>query len=429
MEKYPPGLKNVLEFPLMDALFGRRSRRFPIGAAIPDGPLAFSSRHKPLPLSELEEMMILTASGGNSGWHYMLKHHEGYGPHIPNDSAGAGGRTFPSAAGWQTSEIFYTNDEGIYFFPTRDAPSLVEQAEGDSRDIEKLLEAHGSRIQKLADSRLYLPPESAHIDGHNIWCANHPGSLLIIPVADIAQHLIAALCYLVQNGFCIYDNVHEEKIAGLDRFRHLVDVDSPAPLTEIELAALTMCTAELSTCCYAGMLILQAMGLGGWMYTGVNWLSVLGASGDPKVPGLGFRYDTDARWAIPNPTGLTGIFEGYCPPHYPDMRAAVEAFAQRKFGPGGPFHPDTPGPWKDNAKVRGSAQGYSEEFKDCVALMAQHIYDRFGKFPGTVPSVFIETILQAQHLDLEFYDHHFEPGAYLWTHAQHMTDWHPESIR
>jgi len=206
-------------------------------------------------------------------------------------------------------------------------------------------------------------------------------------------------------------------------------VDSPAPLTEIELAALTMCTAEISTCCYAGMLILQAMGLGGWMYTGINWLSVLGASGDPKVPGLGFRYDTDARWAIPNPTGLTGIFEGYCPPHYPDMRAAVEAFAQRKFGPGGPFHPDTPGPWKDNAKVRGSAQGYSEEFKDCVALMAQHIYDRFGKFPGTVPSVFIETILQAQHLDLEFYDHHFEPGAYLWTHAQHMTDWHPESIR
>jgi hypothetical protein len=33
----------------------------------------------------------------------------------------------------------------------------------------------------------------------------------------------------------------------------------------------------------------------------------------------------------------------YCPPHFRDMRAAVEALCQRKFGPGGPFHPDTAG--------------------------------------------------------------------------------------
>ena len=160
------------------------------------------------------------------------------------------------------SQVFYTNDEGIYFFPTRDAPALVEPAKDGSLDIEKVLDAH------LADGRLDLPPELDHVDGHNIWCANHPGSLLIIPIADVAQHLNAVLGYLVQNGSCIYNNIHDEKLAGLDRFRHLIDVDNPAPLTEIELGALTVCTAELSTCCYAGMLILQAMGLGGWMYTG-----------------------------------------------------------------------------------------------------------------------------------------------------------------
>jgi len=108
------------------------------------------------------------------------------------------------------------------------------------------------------------------------------------------------------------------------------------------------------------------------------------------------------------------------------MRAAVEAFAQRKFGSGGPFHPDTPGPWKDAAKVRGSTQVHSEEFKECVALMAQYIYDRFGKFPGTVPSIFSLMYLQAHHLGLEFYDHYFETGAYLKTHAQHMARWHPD---
>ena len=68
--------------------------------------------------------------------------------------------------------------------------------------------------------------------------------------------------------------------------------------------------------------------------------------------------------------------------------------------------------------MRGSAQVHSEEFQACVALMAQHVYDRFGKFPGTVPSIFILTYLQAHHLDLDFYDHHFQAGAYLRTHAR-----------
>lgn len=161
------------------------------------------------------------------------------------------------------------------------------------------------------------------------------------------------------------------------------------------------------------------------MFDGLNPFAVLGAEGTMEV-GLGFRYDTDERWPVPNPTGLGGIFEAFCPPHYPDMRAAVEALAQRKFGPGGPFHPDTPGPWKDNAKVRSSAQVFSEEFKECVTLMAQYVLKRFGKFPGTVPSIWVLIYLQAHHLDLDFYDHYFKLGAYLETHARHLARWHPE---
>jgi hypothetical protein len=46
------------------------------------------------------------------------------------------------------------------------------------------------------------------------------------------------------------------------------------------------------------MLLLQAMGLGGWLYHGIDRHAVLGATGDPNVPVLGFRYDTDDRWSI-----------------------------------------------------------------------------------------------------------------------------------
>jgi hypothetical protein len=106
------------------------------------------------------------------------------------------------------------------------------------------------------------------------------------------------------------------------------------------------------------------------------------------------------------------------------MRAAVEAVCRRKFGPGGPFHPETPGPWKDSARVRSAAQVHSEEFRECVALQAQYVLDTFGKFPGTVPSIFLITYLQAHHLDLEFYDKFYQPGAYLKTHKRHMKRWH-----
>jgi hypothetical protein len=424
LEREEQALQDLLAFPFVEALFGRRSRRFFRGAEIPDGPLAYRSHHEPLSLSELERTLILTAVGGNTGWHHSITRHDRYAPHLSNYPGAAGGRTFPSAAGFHTGEIFFTDDSGTYFFPTRDAPALAQRAEDGTMSVKELLAVHRPRIRKLSDQRIYLPPHEPYMEGHNTWVVNRPGSLLVIPVGDVAQHAIANLCFFTQNGYCIYDDVNRRRIPGLEQFADIVDVENPLPLTFLDQYSHTECTAELSTAAYAGMLMEQAMGLGGWMFNGIDRLTMLGASGDPDVPGLGFRYDTDERWALPNPTGLAGVFEGFCPPHYPTMRAAVDAFCQRKFGPGGPFHPDTPGQWKDSRKVRSSAQVHDEKFRACVALQAQYAYDTFGKFPATVPTIFILMYLQAHHLDLEYYDTLFKPGAYLYTHAEHLERWH-----
>jgi hypothetical protein len=83
-------------------------------------------------------------------------------------------------------------------------------------------------------------------------------------------------------------------------------------------------------------------------------------------------------WSIPNPTGIPGVFEVYCP----------------------------------------------DEIKECVTLQAQYIYDAYGKFPATIPSVFLLTYLQAQHIDLDFYDHYLKLGSYLSTHTNHMRKRH-----
>ena len=418
-------LRDLEDFPLVEALFGRRSRRFARGGEIPDGPLAYRSGHEPVPLSELERMLVLGAMGGTTGWHFSITRHARYAPHLSNYSAAAAGRTFPSAAGFHTAELFFTDDSGVYLFATRDAGALVDPATEEVTP-ELMVERHRGRVRKLDGGRLYLPAEEPYLEGHNTWCVNVPGSLLVIPVADIAQHLIAVLCFLVQNGYALYDDVNRREIPGLAGFSGLVNVDEPLPLTFAEQYALTEATAELATACYAGVLLLQGMGLGGWMFDGIDRFAMLGASGHPDVPGLGFRYDQDERWPVPNPTGREGVFEAYCPPHYPDMAAAVEAFAERKFGPGGPFHPGTPGAWTDSPRVRGSAQIHDPAFRACVARQAQYVFDTFGKFPGTVPSVFIMNYVQAHHLDLDFYDRFFKPGAYLRTHAQHMQRWHGE---
>ena len=423
--KLPAGFKDMSKFPFIEALTGRRSRRFFRGAEIPDGVFSYKSEHNPLPLIELEKLLVLSAVAGNTGWSFLIPYNDRYTPYLPNYASVPGGRTFPSSAGFHVSEVFFTDDEGVYMLQTREAPALTGRKEDGSFDLAATIEAHRSRIRKLADGRLHLPPRDPHIEGHNHWVVNRPGSLFIFPIADVALHNLLNLCYYLQNGYCLYNDVYGEEIKGLEKFRHLYDPGNLLPLSFIERYSLMEATTELTTSCYAGALMLQAMGLGGWMFNGVNPYSILGASGDPEVPGLGFRYDQRKDWAVPNVTGLRGVFEGHCPPHYPDMKAAVDAVIKKKFGPGGPFHIQTPGPWKDSVKVRGSAQIHNEEFQECVATQAEYILNRFGKFPGTVPTILAFVYLQAHHIDLEFYNRYFKPGAYLKTHAEHMGKWHP----
>jgi len=53
------------------------------------------------------------------------------------------------------------------------------------------------------------------------------------------------------------------------------------------------------------------------------------------------------------------------------------------------------------------------------------VYDTYGRFPGSFPTIALPGYVQAHHLDTEFYDRHFGPGAYLESHAAHLQRWHP----
>ena len=81
LPELPAGLRQAVQFPLIEAIQGRRSRRFPLGAEIPDGIFKFKSSHEPEPLTELEQMMVLTAVAGNRGWLNLIPYNENYLPH------------------------------------------------------------------------------------------------------------------------------------------------------------------------------------------------------------------------------------------------------------------------------------------------------------------------------------------------------------
>ncbi|MEO6792879.1 MAG: hypothetical protein ABI253_00680 [Mycobacterium sp.] len=416
-EQERAALAEAAGFGLFAAITGRRSRRFPVGGAIPDGALAYTSRQGVQPLSEVERALLLSLMVGVTGWHDGIAHHPGYAPALPNYPGSATGRAMPSAAGFHTSQLLFTDDTGCYLLPTRD------QAPRELDTIEQWISYTADSYVRLSDSRLELPREEPYMEGHNTWIGNHPGSLLAFGVADLAEHLLENLWFFAANGYRITDDINGRDIPGLQGFSHLAHADDPIPLSFVEQYTLTEASAELAIAAHNGALGLQAMGLGGWIFDGLDRLAVLGGSGDPRAPGFGFVADHDPRWSFPNVTGLPGHFETLSPPHVASVADGVRKLVARKFGPGGPFHPDTPGPWTDARQVRASALPL-DGIAELVTLQASYIYDTFGKLPGTVPTVHVLMYLQAQHLDTDYYDEFYRPGAYLRSHADHQRRWH-----
>ena len=279
---FPPGFQDMLEFGFIEALTGRRARRFFMGAEIPDGVLAYKSRHDPVPLSELEKLLVVTACGRQHGLaSYALPRKTIRAPFVELLKRCRWSRVSVRSR-FHTSNTFFTDDEGVYLLDNRDAPACADRPPGGSLDLEAAIDSVKTRVKKLCNGRLGVPPEVPYVEAHNTWVVNRPGTLLVIPVADLAQHLLLALCYFPQNGAVIRDDVHDCPIPGIEKFKNIVNVEQTWPLTFVEQWSLTEVTAELSTSCYAGVLMLQAMGLGGWMFNGMDSFSVLGASGNPK---------------------------------------------------------------------------------------------------------------------------------------------------
>lgn len=114
---HPSGLpKDILKFPFLQTLRERRSRRFGLGMQIPAGPLAYSSRHSPIPLTEHQEAALVFAACGVTG--HALADLAFTPQDGGNIMAGLVGRTIASGDALQTVALVVTNDTSTHLVST-----------------------------------------------------------------------------------------------------------------------------------------------------------------------------------------------------------------------------------------------------------------------------------------------------------------------
>lgn len=431
-------VREAWNYPLLQAIFQRRARRFPLGAEMPGGVAPFKSNRPPIPLDEIEEAMLVMAATGLSGLNLS---------DLPfSDAAGSSwcgntmiqftGRTYASPCGSHGTELFFTNDEGAYYVKMRDKlPEKVAEFETEE-DWEKIITAFRADTVKIVDGRLNIPMITPLTLPFNQWDVNQPGTTLFMPITDVTWEYINIMMLMMDepNRAYVYDdrNRNAEPLKKFADAGHL-DRTRVYALSALEAMACLATTGVEQAFMEQNMyLVAQAIGLGGWIFAGSPGPVVMG--GTPLTPGLGFRFHQPEKrgpspvpdWAggtAPIPVGLDGLFEAYCPPYYRTMSDAAQAIYDAKWGTGG-IYKESPTPIKDRQSLDLQVPKTSDWCLEATKTLCEYIWETYGRFPATVDPMQMNAWFQAHHLETEFYDRYYQAGAYHATIADHLQKWH-----
>ncbi len=421
----PDGLRHALDFPLVDAVLNRRSRRFGLGMNLEHGPLAHRSSHPPLPLCELEEAFLAWVGTGVTGLALG---------DLPQDGlawmVGFAGRSWPCSCNSHSTELFFTNDDGLYalrlgeWLPP-DAETALLAGKSREEQVATLLRLFRERAVRLEPGRADLPKGEPGLFAFNDWNANQPGTTLFIPVTNttIEYFTLLFIYFDEAHRFSIVDEHSGGRRCGLEKWLETgrLTRDVEMSLIDLELRVLTSLNVEQAFISQNMALALQALGLGGWAFTGFLPHHLLG--GADYCRGLGFdftRPESTVRHApTATPVGRPGVMEGLCPPYVKDMGEAVERYlARHAQGATGPK------PYDDPEAVMRERSAPTPETVEIVSTFAQYVHDTYGRFPAFIDPMFVRLVIQAHHLDLDFYDRHYLPGSYGESHREHMARWH-----
>jgi hypothetical protein len=404
---------------------------------IPDGPLAFTSRHAPVAISEEEEAAIVFAACGITG-HALadLCYAPDGGGGI---MAGLVARTVASGDGLQTVALVVINDRATYLVrrprelvPTT-IPELIRLAQEN-----KFLDLYQQCRVKIKEGRAATPTEPLFNINANRWSAHAPGTTYFLPINDLTFMYVNGLLEIFNEhtGAFALDERNGFRPAGLSAFArsrggHLEDDPRKgrvATVRQIEQFVTEFVTIEQGMMLQNLGLMAQALGLGGFpnfanhefgWFQALNFrlqempasrylatgplvslaLKLLGR--DVKVPfAVGLERDGEV------------LLKPFCPPYYASMNAAVRAVAEIKCGANGVFRGHPAGnAWAKGDEVAGKVPAVSEKAIAAATAYCEYLWDRYGRFPVYLTPYRTVLGFQACHLDAEFYDRFYRPEA------------------
>jgi hypothetical protein len=442
-EPHSEGFEYAMSYPLVRAIFHRRSRRICKGIQqVNAGEHSYQSREKPQPLTPLEEAMLI-AVVGVTGMNLPDRPFQDNGqppqPILGTPNLSFTGRAAGSTDNSQPTSFFLINDSGTYFLRRLKPEEVKPEAPPTPEEMIRRAELAKVRVR---DERLDFPRNFPYYLDSNRLLSNIEGSTILLPIVDMTRQYINALMYVLTEpaGYrpALVDDRNFYLPAGVRKWIRSGFLNKDL---KISLGALgTMRTQiEAELLLQNLMLTLQVMGLGGWIHAAIGPPYLLGHPYFAKeTKGLAFRHVIPRaffplellRWGsvLPilraNPVGLDGVIETMCPPYYKDMSAAVDAVIAEKralYGDRAFFGKA----FKTRGDLFcGEVPFYEPEVIECTKDICNYIYNTHGRFPAHVDAIYVPGIwIQAHHLDLAYYDQLFQDG-YTETQARHQERWH-----
>jgi len=445
-----PGLDALLKRPLMETIWHRRTHRVSRGSEVSAGSMTYKSENKRAPLTELEEAILIAATGctGLTMPDRPFNDPRNDQPIMSKPNVNMAGRTAGSPDNAQGTHFFMINDTGTWFL------RKLPPAPGEPFAPESLIERARQAKVQLLDHRIDVPNGNrdfpAYLDS-NRFLSNLPGTTILFPVVDLSHQYINGMMYLLTQPDgarpTIVDDRNFYMKAGVKKWvkNGFLNKDIKLPLGSIA-SMRTQIEADLLV--QTLFLIADAMGLGAWIHGAISPPVMLG---DPKFTKqygsmLGFDFVTPKwkladffRWQVPpfhgnlraHPVGLRHkgeiLIKGSCPPYYETMSAALDAVIAEKFGPKGIY--------KDEAtfariykeefgkEYLKEASDYSTNVIECCRDICQYIYKTHGRFPAHTDAIHVPGIwLQVHNVEMEYYERFFRNGL-TGAHRDHDKNW------
>jgi hypothetical protein len=441
------GIEAFEEYPLLAAILHRRSRRISRGLkAVRAGHLSYESTQTPVPLSPLEEALLILVTGvtGFTMPDAPFETPDGQ-PLLGSPMIEVVGRAASSPDNAQATHFFLLNDAGTYFLrrPAGPADLLTQAGRLDPDQVLAAAEACKVRLGPRLDFARSYPA----FLGRNAYTSNLPGTTILVPVLDLTRQYINGMMYLLSQKDgdrpTFIDDWNFYRLAGVKKWVRsgFLNADNKLPLGFLNTFRIHI---EADLLIQNLLLTMQALGLGGWIHAAPPPQMLLG---DPEYarygPGLKFRFEKPKaslwRWLRkpitplpawrPNPVGLEPHFSGFCPPYYRDMNAAIDDLIARKYSNNDSVYHDLAA-WEQVFRP-GMAQTflrevshYTPEVIACAKDVCTYIYDTYGRFPAHVDAMWAPGVwVQAHHVDLEYYDRFFKAGN-TDTQRKHFDLWH-----